>query len=572
MDRNSKLFKVSIGLLVANLLMIFVIAFGFIFNLQTQQAVNQEEQVLGANNVPVFSPNYVMSDATFESTRAFPTEASVQAYLERVNSPLKNYSDQGQRASYWIFNAARGVTSSKWNVTPRINPGVILAFLEKEQSLLSLTNYNTQTDPERRIKTAMGYGCPDFSKCNPTYEGFANQVNWGAYQLQYNVNLATGSSNEPYRVNRTITTLDGYDVFLSNAATASAYRYTPHVYWGNYNLWKILTANGWGVSSQTYTYAQLDAVNLPNRSSFKNQSSSDQVSLDSVSGLLYSEVAIGTTGENIKDLQRFLRQEGFFTYPYITGYYGNITKTAQDNYLAARGENRNSSSGNRTDECSQLYARSWSIGQTGEDVKQLQQCLRNDNLFAWPVITGYFGNVTNQGLTTARSQQNISGGQTNSAQKPVYSNNRGVSASGLNVRSAPCGNRVSVAPWNTSGTQVEGPRTATCFGRSWNWYKVNFSSGQSGWVVDFYLSDSQASSNNSSTSGSVTTVRKGARTSGLNIRSGACGNKTGVVPWGVSGNVVSGPVAQTCLGGSIQWYQVNFSNGQSGWVSGFYLQ
>jgi ABC-type antimicrobial peptide transport system permease subunit len=104
MDRNSKLFKVSIGLLVANLLMIFVIAFGFIFNLQTQQAVNQEEQVLGANNVPVFSPNYVMSDATFESTRAFPTEASVQAYLERVNSPLKNYSDQGQRASYWIFN------------------------------------------------------------------------------------------------------------------------------------------------------------------------------------------------------------------------------------------------------------------------------------------------------------------------------------------------------------------------------------------------------------------------------------------------------------------------------------
>jgi hypothetical protein len=550
---------------------LFIVS-GFIFNPVREQPVG--DQVLGASNVPVFSPNFVMSDSTFTSTRAFPTESSVQSYLERVNSPLKDYTDQGQRASYWIFGAARGTTSSKWNVTPRINPGVLLAFLEKEQSLLSLSNYNTATDPERRIKTAMGYGCPDFSRCNPIYEGFANQVNWAAYQLQFNVNLANGSSNDPYKVNKTITTLDGYDVFLSNAATASAYRYTPHVYWGNYNLWKILTANGWGVSSQTYTYAELDAVNLPNRNRFKSSNpASGNVSKDSVKDLLYSEVAIGTTGANIKQFQEFLRQEGTFTYPYITGYYGTITKAAHDAYLQRAGETRSGGASAATGTCSELYSRTWSIGQTGSDVSSLQQCLRDAGLFAWPTITGYFGNVTNQGLTTARSQNNISSGSSPApaASKTVYTTSRGVSVPGLNVRNAPCGTQVGTASWGASGTQTEGPRSQSCFGRSLNWVKVNFG-GVNGWVADYYLTTSAPSQSSQPSGTSVKTVSKGSGTSGLNLRTAACGTRAGVVPWGTTGTRVGGPVTQTCLGGSITWYQVNFSNGQSGWVSGFYLQ
>jgi peptidoglycan hydrolase-like protein with peptidoglycan-binding domain len=47
------------------------------------------------------------------------------------------------------------------------------------------------------------------------------------------------------------------------------------------------------------------------------------------------------------------------------------------------------------DYCEQLKSRSWSIGQSGKDVYDLQFCLQNRNLFKYPEgFTSYFGNYT----------------------------------------------------------------------------------------------------------------------------------------------------------------------------------
>ena len=355
-----------------------------------------------------------MSDETFRSKRVFPDQASIQRYLDSSNSPLKNFSDKGQTAAYWIFNAANGNTSSKFGIRPDLNPGVLIAYLEKEQSLISLSNYDTAGDPEKRIRSAMGYGCPDNNVCDSVYYGFANQINWGAYQLEFNFARAGGSnSSEAYRVNRTITTLDGYNVFLSNAATAANYRYTPHAYWGNYNLWKILTANGWGVDSNTYSSDYIDEINI-RRIDTPDGVEGEKLTQDDVKNVINRDFKIGQSGGDVILLQRYLRQNGYFTYKYITGYFGNITRTAFDAYLAAGGSTTTTSPNTSTPtppantglnknsvgiSCDDSVKIKWAIGDRYENVRVLQECLRLSNFFTYPVSTGYFGPITQKALS-----------------------------------------------------------------------------------------------------------------------------------------------------------------------------
>ncbi|MEI6728276.1 MAG: hypothetical protein WCK98_01405 [bacterium] len=403
MPNRKILLKISVALIAINLVLVGLVIFNnfstsFKKTAFSKSQENTSQQVKGASSVPIFQSSKLMSDEDLRSTRAFGSEKAVQDFLDTSNSPIKNYYDQGQRASNIIFAASRGQTSSKWGITPQINPGVILAYLEKEQSLISATSYNIVTDPEKKLASAMGYGCPDFSSCDKTYQGFYNQVNWAAYQLEYNVYVANGSLADPYKVNSTITTLDNINVFLSNAATAAQYRYTPHVYWGNYNLWKIIVANGWGTSSLKYSYSDIDSVNLGSNPQPSQSTGGASITVAQVQSVLSNPPQIGKTGADIELLQNFLRQEGYFTYPVITGYYGNITQTALQNYIKDKGVPSNNTQTN----CQNLYSQNWQLGQHGENVKQLQQCLKSQGLFDWPTLTGYFGNVTLQGLTTAR--------------------------------------------------------------------------------------------------------------------------------------------------------------------------
>jgi peptidoglycan hydrolase-like protein with peptidoglycan-binding domain len=414
MNKN-RLWKFSIALILLNLIVGGVVIFNHVtFSRQVDQAkANYESEVLGTgNNIPVFSPNFVMSNDTFRSTRVFPSQASVQSYLDSVQSPLRNYTDNGQTASYWIFNAARGNSSSKFGISPRINPGVIIAYLEKEQSLMSYKDYDVYGDPENRIRTAMGYGCPDLAQCESTYFGFANQVNWGAYQLELNFQQATtNGGGTQYVLNNTITTLDEYNVFLSNSATVAQYRYTPHVYWGNYNLWKILTANGWGVDPNTYSMTALDDVNLANKDATIGGTVDYGITRSSIDSVLRTKFNFGQQSESISNLQKFLRQEGYYMTREINGMYGATTKAAHEAYLLdngiafATGVNTSTSSS-----CNALISRSWTnytdYGQEGRD---LQQCLRDIGVFDWPTNTGFVGDVTTAALAQGRLILGIGG-------------------------------------------------------------------------------------------------------------------------------------------------------------------
>jgi Bacterial SH3 domain len=479
--------------------------------------------VLGVNtDTPKFDRNYVISNQTFSSTSVFPTESSVQEYLTRINSPLKSYVADGKPASYWIFGAARGSTSSKYGVVPNINPALILTFLEKEQSLLSLKSYDPYKDSDKRIKYAMGYGCPDDSACDATYNGFVNQVNWAAYQLQFNYNNSvSGRYVLPYKVNNTITTLDEYNVFLTNEATAAIYRYTPHVYWGAYNTWKIIVANGWGQIPTTYNMGDIDRVNLVGKDAAVSIADQPNVSLSQVSELLKKGCRLGDSSENVKLMQRFLRQQGYFMNREITGVCGTVTKRAIEVYFGRAGE-----------------------------------------LLDRPVV------ISN---------------------KSVYASSKGVNAKGLNSRIQPCGTLSNTKPiiWGTKGTIVDGPVTKACLGGNWNWYNVRWEDGTNGWSVSSFLNESPATTVRTETSKTTTNTTNtpgvtggrvvrtdslGTRVSGLNLRSSACGTKTATIPWGTKGTVIGSTVTKNCLGGNIQWTNVRFDNGRTGWVAGNYLK
>ena len=138
------------------------------------------------NDHLVFNPNFIISDTTFTTTRDFNSEDKVQSYLNSKNSPIKNYKENNLTAAQIIFKSARGEISEKYGIKPQLNPALIITMLEKEQSIITLQDYDIVNDPQKRMRSAMGYGCPDGKACDEDYRGFYNQVTWGAFQLQLN--------------------------------------------------------------------------------------------------------------------------------------------------------------------------------------------------------------------------------------------------------------------------------------------------------------------------------------------------------------------------------------------------
>lgn len=406
--KNNFIF-LSVALLLFNLVLGGFAVFNFLQgNPEISRKLSfskQKEEVLGASNLPTFDPNFIMSNQTFSSTRSFPNEDSVQKYLDSTGSPLRSFNVEGKRASYWIFGASRGQTSSRFGVVPNINPGVILAYLEKEQSLISLKNYDVYKDPSNRIKNAMGYGCPDTAACDEKYKGFVNQVNWGAYQLQFNYNNSSSGRNVlPYKTQNTIATLDEFNVFLTNEATAAQYRYTPHVCFGNINLWGIIVANGWGVETKTYNFQELISNNIkictPSKIE-KLPTDENRINFKDVETIVRKNFTFGVNNNDIRTLQRFLRQEGYYMNREINGMYGLITDKALKSYRADKGVIGEFKSIPKS-RCLELIDRKWKIGEKSNDVRDLQQCLRDLGLFEWPTITGLYGQITEKGINNAR--------------------------------------------------------------------------------------------------------------------------------------------------------------------------
>lgn len=107
-----------------------------------------------------------------------------------------------------------------------VNPQVILVMLQKEQGLITSRNATP-----RQLEQAMGFRCPDFAACDPTFSGFVHQIYHGTSRLQEYGDAARGfryQAGRTYDIQYSPYPFCGYgEVRIFNRATAALYNYTP---------------------------------------------------------------------------------------------------------------------------------------------------------------------------------------------------------------------------------------------------------------------------------------------------------------------------------------------------------
>lgn len=205
-----------------------------------------------------FDPNNIISDLEILDYTSMDL-ADIQKFLENKGSFLANYSCPDsfgviRKASEIIYNAAAknydcagavlsdNPTEEEKNLKCKkitLSPKFLLVLLQKEQSLIEDLSPN-----QSHLDWATGYGCPDSGGCNPRWQGFGKQVNSAALQFRDYLN---NPQFYTYRAGNTYTFTNPYGtiskepiaVTPANQATAALYNYTPHVYNGNYNFYKI---------------------------------------------------------------------------------------------------------------------------------------------------------------------------------------------------------------------------------------------------------------------------------------------------------------------------------------------
>jgi hypothetical protein len=198
----------------------------FLTTFTTAQAADPEK---------TFDPNHIIGDYEILDHDCM-TREEIQKFLEDKNSYLANYScenpDTGEelKASEIIYNRA---------INNKISPKFLLVLLQKEQSLIE-----DSSPSSGQLKWATGYGCPDSSGCNTRWEGFWKQVNSASLQFRDymdNPHLYNFKQGHPYTFDNPYSTLkqEKTTVIPQNKATAALYNYTPHVYNGNYNFYRI---------------------------------------------------------------------------------------------------------------------------------------------------------------------------------------------------------------------------------------------------------------------------------------------------------------------------------------------
>jgi hypothetical protein len=209
---------------------------------------------------PNFNPNFIISDEEMLNWNSL-TLSEIQYFLESKNSYLATYQTLNaygtmKTAAEIIYEAATANyrCPDEVNLTNEpnedeirllcqrittVNPKFLIVLIQKESSLIENRN-----PIQRHLDQATGYGCPDSGGCNPRWAGFGKQVNSAALQflayMQY-------PNRYPYRVgqayvfNNNLGTIYNQPLMVvpENRATAALYNYTPHVFNGNYNVWRI---------------------------------------------------------------------------------------------------------------------------------------------------------------------------------------------------------------------------------------------------------------------------------------------------------------------------------------------
>ncbi len=246
---------------------------------------------------PAFNPGLLIPDEAFSDVGTFGSAEGVQKFLELKGSVLANTSpdflaklkepdsltkvglEDPEPNLTRLRTAAELIydSSTKWG----LNPQVMIVMLQKEQSLITGT-FSSDAKLQNALDKAVGFGCPDDQPCGDIFIGFYRQL-FGTFDSQGSRWLGTAASlmksfnaqingvrlgrgpavdgssqtfGKPIvRVARKGDTVifdnktSGYDgvaatqsVTLQNFATAALYRYTPHVFNGNYNFWKFYSA------------------------------------------------------------------------------------------------------------------------------------------------------------------------------------------------------------------------------------------------------------------------------------------------------------------------------------------
>lgn len=165
-----------------------------------------------------YSPDTLISDANFRASDSMSVE-QIQTFLEQQPGTLATYRAPDHNGvvkttAQMIAEAAAG-----WGVSPK----VILVSLQKEQSLLS-----KKSPSQTAYDWALGCGKAD-SRTFYQYQGFGNQIWWGAQKLNKNAG--------PWKPGIEMT-IDGNLVRPSNSSTYSLYKYTPHLR-GTMSFWLL---------------------------------------------------------------------------------------------------------------------------------------------------------------------------------------------------------------------------------------------------------------------------------------------------------------------------------------------
>lgn len=226
-----------------------------------------------------FNPNKLIEDSVFSDIQTFGGPEGVQKFLESRNSILANTSpsfltmlkepdavmlkealeDPGAKVG-----RLRTAAELIWDASRQsgLNPQVIIVTLQKEQGLIT-NHQNTSTEKLQKVlDKALGFDCPDSGGCGNLFPGFYYQL-FGNFDSAGNRYLGATKSlmksfsytegrgplfnGRPAKVGETLVienTIGDYtqtpsqSVQLLNRATAALYRYTPHVFNGNYNFWR----------------------------------------------------------------------------------------------------------------------------------------------------------------------------------------------------------------------------------------------------------------------------------------------------------------------------------------------
>jgi hypothetical protein len=246
---------------------------------------------------PAFNPNLLITDTAFGDAGTFGSAAAVQKFLVQQNSPLASTTPdfisklkeptstvlkQGLEDPNPNLDRLRTAAELIYDSSAKtgLNPQVILVTLQKEQSLI-LGNFSSSSDLQRALDRAMGFGCPDSAPCGAIFLGFYYQLfgNFDASGERYlgaaaslmksfnyivdgvrvgrgpeidaNGSTSGGPAVRTARLGYVVNfdnTLGGFmgvpasqPVTLQSFATAALYRYTPHVFNGNYNFWRYYT-------------------------------------------------------------------------------------------------------------------------------------------------------------------------------------------------------------------------------------------------------------------------------------------------------------------------------------------